>query len=131
MKQNKKTTTIGPEKKKKKSRNTDKRPSLSIPVIVRSITLSGKASRKHFLKPLADFWSRRLVHGIVSTRVILSRATCACVCVYIYIFIYTPYITEKSKRFFLPSPESLVCMFPKAQEKENMEICNNNNNNNK
>lgn len=87
------------EKKKK----IDKHPPHSIPVIVRSVTLSGKASRKHFRKPLADFWSRRLVHGIVSTRVILSRATCVCVCARVYIYIYAVY-HRKKQTVFPPNP---------------------------
>lgn len=121
---------------KEKGRNTDKHSSCSdsrdCPI---SNTRRESIRKALSQEALANFWSR-LAHGIVSTRVyILSRATCVCVCIHLHIRCISQKkancFSSSSFFFILPIPESLFCVFPKAQEKENMEMCSNNNDENK
>lgn len=100
-----------------------------IPVIVRSVMLTGKASGKHFRKKPWPILGLVSPMGLSLQGFILSRAACVCVCIHLY---YIRCISQKKandffpRLFFPPSclpPESLSCVFPKAQEKESTE-CN-------
>lgn len=123
------------QQSQKQSGNTDKRLSHSdsrdCPLSNTRRESIGKTLSE---EALADFWSR-LAHGIVSTGGLYLAAQRVCVCVHIYI--YAVYHRKKQTVFFfllffsscLPL-ESLFCVFPKAQEKESTQRCNNNNTNN-
>lgn len=90
-------------KKVKINKNAETRTSIRrtpIPVIVRSVTLAGKASGKHFRKKPWPIFGLVSPTGLSLQGFILSRAARVCVCVYIYI-IYAVYHRKKQTVFFL------------------------------